>query len=94
MSALKGEGNFTFSFYTDSGYGTGALFLKCLDYVFSSGMLSLAVNTAKAAAHADFVLYIDSLHNLFLLYVVYGNRLPYTYDNIPNGPCQYLFGLI
>jgi hypothetical protein len=62
MPALKGEGNFTFSFHTYTWHRAGALFLKCLDYIFSSGMFRLAVNTAKAAAHADFLLYVDSLH--------------------------------
>jgi hypothetical protein len=78
MPALKGEGNFTLSFYTNAGYRTGALFLKCLDYILTSGMLCLAINPAKATAHADFLLYIDSFHYIFLLYMVYGNRLPYT----------------
>jgi hypothetical protein len=78
MPALKGEGDFTFSFNTDAGYRPGALFLKRLDYIFSSGMLGLAVNPTKAAAHADFLLYVDSLHHISLLCTVCGNRLPYT----------------
>jgi hypothetical protein len=67
MPALKGEGNFTFSFYANTGHRTRTLFLKGFDYIFSSGMLCLAVNPAEAAAHADFLLHIDSLHHFFLL---------------------------
>ncbi len=53
----------------------GAFFLKCLDYVFGTGVLCLTIDPAQAAADADFLFYQYLLH---LISLIMGKRLAAT----------------
>jgi hypothetical protein len=91
MSALEREADLPLPFDADTRQRARSLFLKCFDYVFSSGVFCLTIDSAKATAHANLFFYVDPLHLELLYYIWYtasGCRIPYYHVALcMSSPC-------
>jgi hypothetical protein len=67
MPALYREANLPIPLHPDARQGSRRLLFECLDYVLGTGVLRLAMDSAKTTAHAYFFSDLYLFHSLILI---------------------------